>query len=1103
MILRVGLYQRRVGRGSVRWTSLGLGPRTISVTGASVPAVRRRFLDELAAAAADATTVELPRFTLNPGARLTHVRVALDLRGGRGRRQLTGRYPLVIEPRALGGGRALVIAYHPERPADWFPASDDDDLADALLAHRAGAAWSLAWRALDDIALADLEGARGGRLRSVELSLQRRSRLQVLLAKRGSVWSDLEVDPHRPEPSAEAPLTERQGYEELPGLGLDMTVRAIDGALNLGRPRSPYRERLNLLLGPARRTPVLLVGPSGVGKRTLLRRWVADLVEAEGYRTDQNLDRLHHVWSIAGRRVIAGMQYLGDWEQRCVRILRDCATHRAILWIEDIAAWGRIGQTRDSERSLADVFRGPAERGEVVLLGACTPAELQRLEDDAPAFAGLFTVIHVAGADRDATLEMLIHEARELERAHDVAVDPDAFRGILEDGVPVLPGASLPGAALDLLRRACRHGDDLHVSAWTVTEVLANRTGLPYDVIAGRLYGEPPEVVLGRQVVGQPGAVRAAADVIRRARAGLTHPRRPFGSLLFCGPTGTGKTELAKALASALYSDRDRLVRLDLSELGGPDAVHRLIGDRFEPEGRLTQPVIDQPFCVVLLDEIEKVHPSALNLLLQVLDDGRLTDAAGRTADFTRAVIVMTSNLGAAGASSLGFAGGADPRALEHAVVRAAEAFFPPELFNRIERIVTFHPLDRAAAERIAALQVAALLRRPGLSEGRVHAQVTPAVVARAVAEGYDPTSGARPLRRWVERRVGGPLADWLASHPSAALRLISVDDGPGGPLLAVRALEPAAPTGERAPLADLLDRAAADARALIPSALRRLDALLTPEAREARSARIAALLDRRDAARGSAERDQLIYYLEELRGQARALRRRLGGFIQSRTVRLDELVGALSEATFLERAAGRVEDVSRHEVIVEVMPVGEPYRGHGPGLLGQLVGAYRGGRASLEGAWVAADGLVSSIEVTRVMWRAEAVVMRLGGLDVADWFGGERGYHVWESVGRGAELVCVDVRPAGPGDDERSLAERARALSVSGGFPGAPDMRLVRRARYEWPASATTSQPAELEDLALGLLVAIPARRLEHALEQALWLRAGREPGAPGEDRS
>src|SRR5690606_31458941 len=141
---------------------------------------------------------------------------------------------------------------------------------------------------------------------------------------------------------------ERAGYEQLPGLGLDMTVRAIDGALDLGRPRSPYRERLALLLGPTRMTPVLLVGPAGVGKRTLLRRWVADLADAEGHLLHPCLDRLHHAWAFAGRRVRAGVQYLGDWEQRCVGVLRDCAAPRAILSIEDVAAWGRLGQPRDS-----------------------------------------------------------------------------------------------------------------------------------------------------------------------------------------------------------------------------------------------------------------------------------------------------------------------------------------------------------------------------------------------------------------------------------------------------------------------------------------------------------------------------------------------------------------------------------------------------------------------------------------------------------------------------------------------------------------------------------------------------------------------------------
>src|SRR6185295_6490366 len=286
------------------------------------------------------------------------------------------------------------------------------------------------------------------------------------------------------------------------------------------------------------------------------------------------------------------------------------------------------------------------------------------------------------------------------------------------------------------------------------------------------------EAAFARRVIGQPAATRAAADVILRVRAGLADPGRPVGVLLFTGPTGTGKTELATAIAEYLYGDQARLLRIDMGELSGEGAVARLIGDRWNPDGLLTSRVRAQPFCVVLLDEIEKAHPQALHLLLQLFDEGRLTDAAGEVASFASAVVIMTSNLGSRNAAPIGF-GETRDRILAD-VARAVREFFPVELFNRIDRVVPFEPLTPDVAAKVVDKELAKLLARRGLRERNTFVYAGAAVRRRAVADAFDPSYGARTVKRWLEDKIGGALTDLLASAKPARLRIIRLAEHDG-----------------------------------------------------------------------------------------------------------------------------------------------------------------------------------------------------------------------------------------------------------------------------------------------------------------------------------
>jgi ATP-dependent Clp protease ATP-binding subunit ClpC len=334
----------------------------------------------------------------------------------------------------------------------------------------------------------------------------------------------------------------------------------------------------------------------------------------------------------------------------------------------------------------------------------------------------------------------------------------------------------------------------------------AARSGLTISFLDPSARLERREIVtaLAKQIVGQSAALDAMADVVAIAKARLNDPGRPLGTLLFLGPTGVGKTAAAKALARYLYGDEDRLLRFDMNEYLDAASVARLTGTFTQPDGLLTSAVRRQPYCVLLLDEIEKAHPAVFDLLLQVLGEGRLTDSLGRTSDFTNAVIIMTSNLGTReAATSFGLRPAGASR--HEAFLDAAQRFFRPELFNRIDRIVPFDALDRAQVAAIADRLIADLFRREGLVHRRCVLDVHPAAMSRIVDQGYHPELGARALKRAVERQLTAPIAARLAALTPDAPTVVSIypsGDGIAPHVQALRNVEPLDPR----PAEDLAD---------------------------------------------------------------------------------------------------------------------------------------------------------------------------------------------------------------------------------------------------------------------------------------------------------
>ena len=502
---------------------------------------------------------------------------------------------------------------------------------------------------------------------------------------------------------------------------------------------------------------------------------------------------LHHGVTITDDALVAATR-LAD------RYISDrCLPDSAIDLVDEAAAKLRMEVT--SKPQVVEAAEAELRRVELALLAAeAAPLEerLQRQEQRRQAQETLQALQQRWAEERERLAELRDLLQQDEDLRHAIA---EAERdGELEEAARLeydqLHGLQQRRVALEaelqvdpMLREQVEEGD--------IADVVARWTGIPMQRL---LAGERQKLLeleqrLGERVIGQPEAVAAVAAAIRRARAGMQSPSRPVGSFLFLGPTGVGKTELAKALAAALFDEEEALVRLDMSEFMERNAVARLVGAPpgyvgYEEGGQLTEAVRRRPYAVLLLDEVEKAHPEVFNLLLQVLDDGRLTDSQGRTVDFRHTVVIMTSNLAsraileraraeAGGGETGGEAGDAADRALEQAVEEALARQFRPEFLNRIDEVIRFRPLGRADLQRIVRLQLAELAAL--LREQRLELQVDEAVVSALAEQGYEPEYGARPLRRVLRRRIENPLATELLAEQFSGARGVRVEALEGG----------------------------------------------------------------------------------------------------------------------------------------------------------------------------------------------------------------------------------------------------------------------------------------------------------------------------------
>ena len=553
----------------------------------------------------------------------------------------------------------------------------------------------------------------------------------------------------------------------------DLTEMAAAGRIDpvVGRGNE-IRRAIQILSRRSKNNPVL-VGEPGVGK-TAVAEGLA-LCVSRGQAPAELRDK--RIVSLDIPALLAGTKYRGDFEERVKSVLRDVKrAGDVILFIDELHTIIGAGSA-EGAIDAANILKPALGRGEVQIIGATTPEEYRRhIEKDA-ALERRFQPVKVMEPGREQTMEMLQSLRPALEKHHAVSLEAEALTAAYELSVRYINDRFLPDKAIDLLDEAAAavhvEGGRRQVTAADVAQVVSLWTEIPLRSLdeseSQRLQGL--EEQLKQRIIGQDEAVSAVARAIRRSRVGLKDPRRPVGSFLFLGPTGVGKTELCRALAATVYGDENAMIRLDMSEYMEKHSVSRLIGSPpgyvgYEDGGQLTEKVRRKPWSVVLFDEIEKAHEDVWSILLQIMDDGHLTDATGRRVDFSNTVIVMTSNIGAKTITenrpALGFADSQrrDEEDMNQKVMAELRATFRPEFLNRVDETIVFH---RLSEEHLCAITQTLLEQVKQRFQALGITLLVPEDTARWLASrGHDDKFGARPLRRTVQHCIEDAAAEQL-----------------------------------------------------------------------------------------------------------------------------------------------------------------------------------------------------------------------------------------------------------------------------------------------------------------------------------------------------
>ena len=566
--------------------------------------------------------------------------------------------------------------------------------------------------------------------------------------------------------------------------GRDLTKLAEEGKLDPVVGRETEIERVLQILSRRKKNNPILIGEPGVGKSAI--------VEGLALRIKQD-----ETGALQGKRIVtldiasmvAGTTYRGQFEERMKNVLNELLTHpEIILFIDEIHTIIGAGNASGS-LDAANILKPALARGEVQCIGATTTAEYAKSIEKDGALERRFQKVPVRPTTGDETFNILTHLSEQYAHYHNVIYTREVLKACVGLSERYLTDRAFPDKAIDVMDEvgARSHAKqqaqgEKALPAYTITTedvagVVSMMSGVPVQRVATaenerlRTMGE----TLRRRIIGQDKAVDTVVKAIQRSRLGLRDPKRPIGTFFFLGQTGVGKTYLAQCLAEELFGSKDAMIRFDMSEYMEKHAVSLLVGAPpgyvgHEDGGKLTEAVRRKPYSIVLFDEIEKAHPDIFNILLQVLDEGRLTDRQGHNIDFRNTIIVLTSNVGTRQLQEFGggvgfSAGEMSQKETNKMLLKALQKQFPPEFVNRIDNVVTFEPLSRDTIGQIVRIEISMLQQR--LKTQGHQLSVTPEVIGQLVEKSFDTKNGARPVKRAVQTYLEDPLTEILLRKPN------------------------------------------------------------------------------------------------------------------------------------------------------------------------------------------------------------------------------------------------------------------------------------------------------------------------------------------------
>ncbi|HKQ70869.1 MAG TPA: ATP-dependent Clp protease ATP-binding subunit, partial [Polyangiaceae bacterium] len=578
----------------------------------------------------------------------------------------------------------------------------------------------------------------------------------------------------RHAPSSDSPFAlDPKHYPVLASIGRNLTQAAAEGSLEPVVGRSTEIDQALDILAKRHANNPLLLGPAGVGKTAVVHGLAQRIAARDDVCTLD--DRI--IIEIPISELVAGTNVRGSLAERVQAIRNEAreAMGRVVVFFDEIHTLfaGEMADEIQGDLKIA------LSRGELPCIGATTPEEYKRTIEVDAALARRFSMVEVVEPEEAVAREILAGCAPALAKHHGVHYADDVYASTVAWSIRYLPGRALPDKALSVLDLAgarARRRSARVVTSQGIAEVVAELADMPIERLL-ETDGERMlalESLLGERVVGHHSALARMANILRRNAAGF-RARRPIGTFLLLGPTGVGKTESAKAIAHALFHSENAMTRVDMAEYAESHAIARLIGAPpgyvgHDAGGQLTEAVRRRPYQVLLLDEIEKAHRDVLEAFLGVFDEGRLTDGRGKTVDFTNTVIILTSNLGARDVSAkairtIGFGStSVEQRVMqiEEALVGAARSALPPELYNRIDEVIAFAPLQRIEVAEIARRLLAGLSKTLDQARGVLLDVEDEAIDALLDAGGFDPELGARPMKRTIARLVEAPIADMI-----------------------------------------------------------------------------------------------------------------------------------------------------------------------------------------------------------------------------------------------------------------------------------------------------------------------------------------------------